>query len=72
MSEKRHPRDDSEAPHVKTGVRHAAGRRTNMLPSDQEKAYREFYNSARHNKILDAKTTLMIHLASAIAFACYP
>jgi len=43
-----------------------------MLPRDQEKAYRRFYNSARHNKILDAKTTLMIHLASAMAVACYP
>ena len=43
-----------------------------MLPRDQEKAYRRFYNSARHNKILDPKTTLMIHLASAMAVACYP
>jgi hypothetical protein len=43
-----------------------------MLPNDQEKAYRAFYNSARQNKILDPKTTLMIHLASAMALACYP
>jgi len=42
------------------------------LPRDQEKAYKEFYNSARYNKLLDPKTTLMIHLASAMAFACYP
>ena len=62
----------ANAPRVKTGVRHIVGGRNNMLPSDQEKAYREFYNSARHNKILGAKTTLMIHLASAMAFACYP
>jgi hypothetical protein len=43
-----------------------------MLPSDLEKTYKEFYSSARHNKILDPKTTLMIQLASAMAFACYP
>ena len=43
-----------------------------MLPKDSEKAYREFYNTARNNNILDPKTTLMIHIASAMAFACYP
>jgi hypothetical protein len=43
-----------------------------MLPNVQEKAYRVFYNPARQNKILDPKTTLMIHLASAMALACYP
>ncbi len=43
-----------------------------MLPTDQEKAYREFYNSAHQNKILDSRTTLMIHLASSMAFGCYP
>ena len=62
----------ANAPRMKTGDRHIVGRRNNMLPSDQEKTYREFYNSARHNKILDPKTTLMIHLATAMAFACYP
>ena len=43
-----------------------------MLPNEQEKAYRAFYNSARQNQILDSKTTVMIHLASAMALACYP
>ena len=43
-----------------------------MLPADQKTAYTGFYNSARHNKILDEKTTLLIHLASAMALACYP
>lgn len=43
-----------------------------MLPKDQKQAYNDFYKSARYNKILDPKTTLMIHLASAMAFACYP
>lgn len=31
-----------------------------------------FYGSARNNEILDPKTTLMIHLASAMAVSCYP
>ncbi len=43
-----------------------------MLPETQNKAYTEFYDSALHNKILDQKTTLMIHLASAMALGCYP
>lgn len=43
-----------------------------MLPEEQKKAYRAFYDSARHNGILDEKTTLLIHMASAFAFGCYP
>jgi len=43
-----------------------------MLPEKQNKAYRAFYNSARNNEILDLKTTLLIHFASAMAFGCYP
>ena len=43
-----------------------------MLPEKQEQAYTEFYESARKNDILDPKTTLLIHLASAMAFGCYP
>jgi hypothetical protein len=43
-----------------------------MLPKKQAKACREFYNSARNNDILDPKTTLLLHLASSMAFACYP
>ncbi len=43
-----------------------------MLPIKQKKEYANFYDSARNNDILDTKTTLMIHLASAMAFACYP
>ena len=43
-----------------------------MLPETQEKAFNDFYTSARYNKILDQKTTLLIHLASAMAAACYP
>ena len=43
-----------------------------MLPEKQQKAYRTFYDSARHNDILEPKTTLMIHLGAALAFGCTP
>ena len=43
-----------------------------MLPPKQKQAYDEFYASARKNEFLDPKTTLLIHLASALAFACSP
>jgi hypothetical protein len=43
-----------------------------MLPAKPKKAYSEFYNSARHNDILEPKTTLMLHLAAAMAVGCYP
>jgi hypothetical protein len=43
-----------------------------MLPKRQRKAYEDFYDSARHNEILESKTTLMIHMAVAMAVGCYP
>ena len=43
-----------------------------MLSKDQLKAYDNFYESARNNEILDSKTTLMLHLASAMAVGCHP
>ncbi|MFH1700864.1 MAG: hypothetical protein ABIE07_09785 [Candidatus Zixiibacteriota bacterium] len=43
-----------------------------MLPDKQLKAYKDFYDSARYNEILKPKTTLMLHLASAISLGCYP
>ena len=43
-----------------------------MLPEEQRKAFGAFYRSARHNDILDEKTTVMIHLATAMSVACYP
>jgi hypothetical protein len=43
-----------------------------MLPEEQQKAYTAFYDSARHNTILESKTTLMIHMAAAMALGCYP
>jgi hypothetical protein len=43
-----------------------------MLSKKQNKAYDEFYDSARHNDILDSKTSLLLHLASAMTAGCYP
>jgi len=43
-----------------------------MLPEKQKKAYRAFYDSARHNEYFDEKTTILLHLASAFAIGCYP
>ena len=43
-----------------------------LLPKKQKRAYAEFYRSARHNETLDARTTLMVHLAAALALGCYP
>ena len=43
-----------------------------MLPKMQAKAYDAFYDSARHNGILEEKTTLLIHLAAAMALGCVP
>jgi hypothetical protein len=43
-----------------------------MLPARQQQAYDTFYDSARHNDILEPKTTLMLHLAAAMALGCYP
>ncbi len=43
-----------------------------MLPEKQQKAFGEFYDTARGNTILDPKTTLLLHLASAMALGCSP
>ncbi len=43
-----------------------------MLPEKQKIKYREFYDSARNNEILEPKTTLMLHMAAAMAIGCYP
>ncbi len=42
-----------------------------MLP-DQKQAFQTFYDSARHNHVLDERTTVMLHLASAMAVGCDP
>ena len=43
-----------------------------MLPEKQQRAYEDFYKSARQNEILEPKVTLMLHLAAAMGAACYP
>jgi hypothetical protein len=43
-----------------------------MLPKDQLASWAQFYDSARHNEILDEKTTVLIHLAVAMSVGCYP
>ena len=43
-----------------------------MLPKDQLASWAQFYDSARHNDILDEKTTILIHLAVAMSVGCYP
>jgi hypothetical protein len=43
-----------------------------MAPEKQMKAFDNFYNSVRNNKILDSKTTLLIQMATAMAVGCYP
>jgi hypothetical protein len=43
-----------------------------MLPREQKAAFAKMYRSARENTILDPKTTLLLHYASAMALSCYP
>jgi hypothetical protein len=43
-----------------------------MENSALSKSWQAFYDSARHNDVLDERTTLLLHLASAMAVGCYP
>ncbi len=43
-----------------------------MLSEKQNKAFSEFYKSARYNDVLDSQTSVMIHMAAAMASGCYP
>ena len=43
-----------------------------LLPEKQKAKYTEFYDAARFNEILEPKTTLMLHMAAAMAIGCYP
>lgn len=43
-----------------------------MRSTTMSENWQTFYDSARHNEILDERTTVMLHLASAMALACYP
>jgi hypothetical protein len=41
-----------------------------MISGKNEKAFKAFYESARHNTILAEDTTVVLHLATALAFGC--
>jgi len=43
-----------------------------MQRTPQTENWQKFYDSARHNEVLDERTTVMLHLASALALGCYP
>jgi hypothetical protein len=43
-----------------------------MLPKESAKAFGEFYSPVRQNKILEAKTTVMLQLGTAMAVGCVP
>lgn len=43
-----------------------------MRTSERQQLFTAFYRSARHNDVLDERTTLFLHLASAMAVGCYP
>jgi len=48
-------------------------REKNMTTIEQQKkAFNDFYNLARNNDVLEPKTTLLIHMATAISVGCYP
>lgn len=34
--------------------------------------WKAFYDSARYNTVLEPRTTLMLHLAAAMAVGCHP
>lgn len=42
------------------------------MTTKQDKAFTDFYVAARWNDVLEPKTTLMLHLATAMALGCYP
>jgi hypothetical protein len=39
---------------------------------DADAAYEAFYAAARHNGVLPARTTLLLHLAAALGAGCEP
>lgn len=43
-----------------------------MQSGKDDSRWEAFYDSARHNDILDERTTVMLHLATAMAVGCYP
>ena len=43
-----------------------------MEQNEFSRNWQRFYDSARHNEVLDERTTILLHLASAMALGCYP
>jgi hypothetical protein len=43
-----------------------------MLQRKHKEAFGKFYASVRENETLDAKTTVMLQLATAMAVGCVP
>ena len=43
-----------------------------MLDPVAAKAWRRFYDAARHESVLDERTALLVHLAAALALGCEP
>ena len=43
-----------------------------MLTGKPKATFEEFYDAVRHNEILPAKTTYLLHLATAMAVGCIP
>lgn len=43
-----------------------------MLPEGTRTSWKAFYDAARHNGILDERTTVLVHLAAALAVGCDP
>lgn len=43
-----------------------------MLSKEQNRLWDAAYDSARHNTVLEPKTTTLLHLAVAMAVGCEP
>jgi hypothetical protein len=43
-----------------------------MLPKKQHEAFSRFSEAAYESEVLDARTTLMLQMATAMVIGCYP
>jgi alkylhydroperoxidase/carboxymuconolactone decarboxylase family protein YurZ len=43
-----------------------------MLTGKPKDTFEAFYDAVRHNEVLPAKTTYLLHLATAMAVGCVP
>jgi len=43
-----------------------------MLPTDQHKAFCQFYDKVRDESVLDKRATILVGLATAMAIGCEP